>query len=312
MTSVKEHTIGTPGIPWGSEEKTIWLAQQTIKRSYQQQVVSRIEEIERSFSEQLSVEQYGALSCDSDNYTLWVIKTKHWRADKPTVLLTGGVHGYETSGVQGALRFVESTLLTYTDRFNFIVAPCLSPWGYETVNRWTPYATDPNRSFTKDTQVEECRSLMTYVANLNLSILCHIDLHETTDTDNSIFRPALEARDAIEQNFSEIPDGFYGVGDSVNPEPAFQKAIIDAVEQVTHIAPSDENGYLIGSKTEQRGVINYPIEGLGLCACFTGAPFVSTTEVYPDSPLVDDENCILAQIAAVCGALNYLVTHDLR
>ena len=45
MTSVKEHTIGTPGIPWGSEEKTIWLAQQTIKRSYQQQVVSRIEAV---------------------------------------------------------------------------------------------------------------------------------------------------------------------------------------------------------------------------------------------------------------------------
>jgi|TARA_B110000211_G_scaffold84689_1_gene99193 hypothetical protein len=312
MTSVKEHTIGTPGIPWGSEEKTIWLAQQTIKRSYQQQVVSRIEEIERSFSEQLSVEQYGALSCDPDNYTLWVIKTKHWRADKPTVLLTGGVHGYETSGVQGALRFVESTLLTYTDRFNFIVAPCLSPWGYETINRWTPAAIDPNRSFNQDTDIEECRYLMTYVAELNISILCHIDLHETTDTDNSEFRPALEARDAVEQTLWEIPDGFYGVADSAKPEPAFQKAIIDAVEQVTHIAPSDENGYLIGSKTEQRGVINYPIEGLGLCTCFTGAPFVSTTEVYPDSPLVDDENCILAQIAAVCGALNYLVTHDLR
>ena len=64
----------------------------------------------------------------------------------------------------------------------------------------------------------------------------------------------------VEQALWEIPDGFYGVADSAKPEPAFQKAIIDAVEQVTHIAPSDENGYLIGSKTEQRGVINYPIE----------------------------------------------------
>lgn len=109
----------------------------------------------------------------------------------------------------------------------------------------------------------------------------------------------------------EIPDGFYSVGDSAKPEPAFQKAIIDAVEQVTHIAPSDANGYLIGTKTEQRGVINYPLESLGLCGAFTGAPFVSTTEVYPDSPLVDDENCILAQIAAVCGALNYLRIHNL-
>lgn len=39
MTSVKENTVGTPGIPWGLEEKKMWLGQQTIKRSYQQQVV---------------------------------------------------------------------------------------------------------------------------------------------------------------------------------------------------------------------------------------------------------------------------------
>ncbi|MDE0785301.1 MAG: peptidase, partial [Porticoccaceae bacterium] len=140
---------------------------------------------------------------------------------------------------------------------------------------------------------------------------CHIDLHETTDTDNSVFRPALEARDAMEQEFSEIPDGFYGVADSANPQPAFQKAIIDAVEKVTHIAPCDENNCLIGTEIEQRGVINYPIRDIGLCAAFTGAPFVSTTEVYPDSPKVDDENCILAQVAAVCGALEYLTEHGI-
>lgn len=310
MTLIEDDVIGIPGIPWGLPEKKVWLSQQTIKRSYQQQVVAKIEAIKQSFPDQLLIEQYGTLSCDADNYTLWVIKTKQWQFDKPTVLITGGVHGYETSGIQGALRFVKSTMATYADRFNFIVAPCLSPWSYETVNRWTSNATDPNRSFTKYTQVEECHSIMTYMANLNLSILCHIDLHETTDTDNSIFRPALEARDAIEQNFSEIPDGFYAVGDSANPEPAFQKAIIDAVEKVTHIAPCDEKNCLIGTKIEQRGVINYPIRDIGLCAAFTGAPFVSTTEVYPDSPKVNDENCILAQVAAIRGALNYLDNHD--
>ena len=34
--------------------------------------------------------------------------------------------------------------------------------------------------------------------------------------------------------------------------------------------------------------------------------YVATTEVYPDSPLVDDENCILAQVAAVTGGLDYI------
>jgi hypothetical protein len=305
MTFVQDHIIGTPGIPWGLEEKKMWLDQQTIKRSYQEQVVAKIQLLKQSFPEQLTIEQYGALSRDPNNYTLWVIKTKHWQADKPNVLVTGGVHGYETSGVQGALRFVESTMVTYADRFNFIVAPCLSPWGYETVNRWTPDATDPNRSFTKDTQVEECHSLMTYVANLNLSILCHIDLHETTDTDNSEFRPALCARDNVIHEVWDIPDGFYLVGDTLKPVDAFQKHIINAVGAVTHIADADDDGRLIGEKISQHGVINYATKELGLCTGFSDCEHGTTTEVYPDSPKVDDENCIQAQVTAVCSGLDY-------
>ena len=48
--------------------------------------------------------------------------------DKPSVLVTGGVHGYETSGVQGALAFLETEAQRYADRFNICVAPCVSPW----------------------------------------------------------------------------------------------------------------------------------------------------------------------------------------
>ena len=304
--SQQDYAIGTLGKPWRNEEKASWLSQQTIKRSYQQQVVTKVEAIGQDLSDLLIVEQYGALSYDPDTYTLWVVKTKNWQDGKPTVFITGGVHGYETSGVQGALRFVETTLTSYVDSYNFIVAPCISPWGYETINRWNPNAIDPNRSFKSGTSVEEAGFIMSYIRGLNISMLAHLDLHETTDTDNSEFRPALEARDAVEQELWEIPDGFYGVGDSENPVPEFKKAIIDAVERVTHIAPSDENNYLIGAKAEQRGVINYPIKGLGLCAGFTDASFVTTTEVYPDSPSVDDENCIIAQVAAVSGALDYL------
>ena len=39
----------------------------------------------------------------------------------------------------------------------------------------------------------------------------------------------------------------------------------------------------------------------------TDASFVTTTEVYPDSPRVDDEQCILAQVAAVRGGLDYII-----
>ncbi|CAM5224201.1 peptidase [Alishewanella longhuensis] len=38
----------------------------------------------------------------------------------------------------------------------------------------------------------------------------------------------------------------------------------------------------------------------------TAALYVTTTEVYPDSPSATPEQCILAQVAAIVGALDYV------
>lgn len=135
--------------------------------------------------------------------------------------------------------------------------------------------------------------------------LLHLDLHETTDSDENEFRPALAARDGGPFEPGLIPDGFYTVGDTENPQPEFQAAIIAGVEQVTHIAPPDENGEIIGSKVMQPGVIHYPFTKLSLCAGITDARFTTTTEVYPDSPHVTDSICNAAQIAAIRAALDH-------
>ena len=74
---------------------------------------------------------------------------------------------------------------------------------------------------------------------------------------------------------------------------------------MTHIAPADANGQIIGADVTQKGVINYPVRDLGLCASVTGARFTSTTEVYPDSADATPEICNQAQIAAVRAALDY-------
>ena len=139
-----------------------------------------------------------------------------------------------------------------------------------------------------------------------MEFIAHINLHETTDTDNSEFRPVLAARDAIVQKNWNIPDGFYLLGDTTKPEHDFQKAIIDFVQKVTHIAPADKDNKLIGVSLAQFGVINYAARELGLCMGLTEAPYVTTTEVYPDSELIDEENCILVQVAVIEGALEYL------
>ena len=105
----------------------------------------------------------------------------------------------------------------------------------------------------------------------------------------------------------EIPDGFYTVGDTENPQPEFQAAIIAAVSKVTHIAPPDASGQIIGEPVTQHGVINYAVRELGLCAGMTGARFTSTTEVYPDSPRVTADVCNRAQVAAVRGAIDFVL-----
>jgi hypothetical protein len=297
-----DYPIGSPGVPWGDAERAEWLSRQRIQRSYREDVLDKLP----ALAGQFSLEQYGALSVDIDRYPLFLLKSSDWNPRLPIALVTGGVHGYETSGVHGAIRFLQTRAAAYADRFNIIVAPCVSPWGYETINRWNPSAVDPNRSFRADSPAEEAGLLMQYLTPFLANIQVHIDLHETTDTDNSEFRPAQAARDGIFQDDWEIPDGFYLVADSARPAEDFQRAIITAVENVTHIAPADESGGLIGVSLTQSGVINYDAGPLGLCMAMTAARYVTTTEVYPDSPRVDAENCVAAQLAALVGGLDFV------
>jgi hypothetical protein len=295
------YPIGTPGLPWGEAEVATWRSQRTVKRSYEADVLRVIE----TLSSRYEVVQYGRLDYHPDKYPLFAIKSRGWRGALPCALVTGGVHGYETSGVHGALQFVDKHAATYEGRVNLIVAPCVSPWAYEVIHRWNMHAVDPNRSFRDDSSAQESAALMRLVAPFRDGILVHIDLHETTDTDETEFRPALAARDGVAHVPGEIPDGFYLVDDSEHPQPDFQQAVIAAVAKVTHIAPADRHGAIIGSPMVAPGVINYPLKRLGLCASVTDAAYKTTTEVYPDSPRATPEQCNAAQVAAICAAIDF-------
>ncbi|MFK8022577.1 MAG: M14 family metallocarboxypeptidase [Ilumatobacter sp.] len=303
---MEQYPIGTPGQPWGDAERREWFATQTVQRSYRNEVLDRIATLDDSFD----VEWYGALPIDPDRYPLMSVTVRSERPDAPWVLITGGVHGYETSGVHGALGALQSVVPDFRDRVNFLVAPCVSPWGYETINRWNPNCVDPNRSFVPDSPSDEAAALLDLVRATDVDFVMHLDLHETTDTDETEFRPALAARDGLSPDPGVIPDGFYTVGDTENPQPEFQAVIIAGVAAVTHIAPADDAGQIIGTDVTQPGVINYPVRQLGLCAGITEARYTTTTEVYPDSPAATPHICIDAQVAAVRAALELLVAAD--
>lgn len=329
--------IGEVGKPWGVLEKKEWRDTRIKQRCYFEDVVPRVEKLKEA--DAFEVTQYGDLLhykdedakdlCDS--FPLFAVRTREWAKDKPNVLITGGVHGYETSGVEGALLFLETKAEGYSKHFNIVVVPCVSPWGYERIQRWNAYAVDPNRSFNPDGEIIEGRSFNPEAATQESAALirylredlkelgpenwiCHLDLHETTDTDETEFRPAKDARDGNPPgDKGEIPDGFYLVQDETSPKPEWFSAMIERVRTVTHIAPSDADGNLIGEPVSQEGVIVIPSKkDLGLCAGVTDAPYRTTTEVYPDSKQATPEQCNRAQVACIEAALDYILAHDLE
>lgn len=308
MSTPLADPIGTPGQPWGPAEIARWRARQVRQRSHADDVLAPLARLPAPFD----AFRYGELVAGDDQYPLMAVRVGTWQPGLPGVLVTGGVHGYETSGVRGALHVLDHQAEAWAGRVNLLVVPCVSPWGYERIHRWNADAVDPNRAFREPSPAPEAAALMRLVAPWRGQFSAHIDLHETTDTDESEFRPALAARDGQPFVPGSIPDGFYLVDDAANPQPAFQQAIIEAVAQVTHIAPADARGEIIGSPAVAPGVIRYPFTTLGLCAGLTGARYTTTTEVYPDSPRTTPEQCVAAQAAAVQAVLGFVVADRLR
>ena len=191
------------GKPWSSKEKAEWLNRQNTRtklraptdelhRSYDDLVVARMQRMNPA---KLVLDQYGTVDYKppfrKDPYKLLAFRSNIIDVTKPTVVITGGVHGYETSGVMGVLKFAEEYAAEYADDFNLIIVPCVSPWSFETVNRLDYNTSNPNREGYRGTKSQEMASLMAYVDKIVYGkppVQTHADCHDTTDTDRDIFR----------------------------------------------------------------------------------------------------------------------------
>ncbi|MBL8711821.1 MAG: M14 family metallocarboxypeptidase [Alphaproteobacteria bacterium] len=285
----------TDGIkPWGAAEKEAWFASQKIQRSYQTDVVDRLTALP---PENFALEQYGALSHDPQRYPLYVVKSKPWDDANPTILITGGVHGYEDSGITGALRFLEEEAAQYADKVNFVVYPCISPLGYEINHRWNRKAEDPNRHFFAGGTAEESRQLMASVESLKLHFRAAVDLHETNYRDIGI-TAERRARDGqkFEAGDDYIPDGFYLVVPS-QADVALGHEVIEAVRKVTPIAIEPE---ILGYKSDKGVIVIDDVNTLLQDFARQHADVGMTTEIYPDKATRKEaEDAQIATIKAV-------------
>jgi hypothetical protein len=93
------YPIGTPGTPWGPAERATWLARQPLRRSYADEVLAPLQanlppEAELLDCGTLDHSALG-LAQPLSIYPLRAVRSRTWRDDRPTVLVTGSVHRSE-------------------------------------------------------------------------------------------------------------------------------------------------------------------------------------------------------------------------
>jgi RimJ/RimL family protein N-acetyltransferase len=303
--SQSSYRIGIPGNSWGDKEKIEWRTDVGMsKRSYQQDVVSKIE----ALKDHLHVVQYGSLSVDPKRYPLFCIKTRGCWDDplKHCLLITGGVHGNETSSVEGALLFATTEMKLLGDAgFNVCVCPCINPWGYEHLQRWSWTSLDPNRGFFPTSALcptEEAGNFIALLASLGGASRwsMHIDLRETSLVDGIEFRPAKAARDGMKRYKTFSVDGFYLIGDEKQSDCVrhWQKSILDEVQQIASIDTNTKGGLFM-----------MPTRSLFSCSSVTNAQFSTTTKVYNSNPVAgsdESKECSRVQVEAIKAGLHLI------
>ncbi len=298
---------------WSEAQKYAWYlgvdAQGNI-RDYQADVVSRLMRLPANVH---TLESYGTIHTPHEDYDALRVTVGDVRNGKPNILITGGVHGYEPSGVEAAIRFLEEDAPRLSDQFNFIVYPCISPWGYEYDQRWNWQAEDVNRNFSdsKDiVQIDECVAFMTSIKSEGAVFAAAIDLHETNERDKDL-RVLRAERFGSEMPTTEqinaMPQGFHLMINQGRMEwqtelqREFAQSIVNRVSEISPIAPEQK----ILDIVNDGGILISPPKA-GLMRHYLGAyaRLVAVTEVCPAA---HHEQAVQTQLAAIYGALDHVL-----
>lgn len=304
MTSNTD-TIEITHNSWTNQDLLHWQDSHQLKRDYHTDIISPVLSLRNEFD----IQRYGALRFDIDRYPLYAVKNKNWSTDNPIVLISAGVHGCETSGIQAMIRFLKHKIHRFTSQFNFICAVCVSPWSYETNNRWNPTALDPNRQFFQNTLCDEASNLMHLIDPFKNKIIAHFDLHDTTPSNEAVFQAEYAQKYGIRDSAHPLPDGSILIGDIDAPKLAFQAAMIRTLKCHTPLAKPDDDNKILGQPVVNEGVILYSKTALRLCTGYTPAPFKTVIKTLVDDQRLSPEVGITAQLETLTTGLKFILTH---
>lgn len=167
-----------------------------------------------------TVRQAGAVSGSP-----WFVAERCVRGDAPTALLSAGMHGEEPGGVEGVLQWLEGNDWPRW-RVNWLVFPCINPYGWERNRRSNAQRRDINRQFRNPGGTPESELITRLLRGRRF--LFSIEFHEDVDAS-----------------------GYYLY--ELRREPPFiGEKIVQAVEKVIPINP---DRVIDGRRATSRGLI---------------------------------------------------------
>lgn len=217
-------------------------------------------------------------SVHQPGYRLATITLGHCHSRR--ALLTAGTHGDEPSGVEALCAWLEQQRYRpWLDRWQFVLLPCLNPWGYELDVRENHEGKDLNREFNAPHPVAEIRFVH---ARLQQPFDLVIDLHDDRDSLGYYL-------------YQNVDAGAEAVG----------RQILDRVGKVASINVNSE----IEGRAADRGVIDGPCNPdrlawwpLAAYAQTHGVKRVLTLEAPGRHPI---EARVQAHLTAIEAAIEY-------
>lgn len=164
-------------------------------------------------------------------YPWFVLNNQQHHRHAPTVLLSSGMHGEEPAGVEGVLRWLEG------DRWrdfpvNWLVFPCINPYGWERNQRRNRQNRDINRQFRRRTTTPESELIKRLVRGRRF--LFSMEFHEDVDAT-----------------------GFY-LYELRRQPPYIGEQILRAAARVT---PINRDGLIDGNRVTGHGLIRREVAG---------------------------------------------------
>lgn len=152
-----------------------------MSKSYIKEVVTELKKIEELgiFQEHgYKIESFGCAHGKDKSLPLCCIRPIVFDDNKKNILISAGVHGDEPAGVYAALKFIKYWLGPYKEDYQFVIFPCMNPFGFEANTLETESGHNLNRQFGIESSIPEARTVESYLRYLKKEYVMTFDLHE--------------------------------------------------------------------------------------------------------------------------------------